>query len=429
MKAAAYCVLLMMATGLLSCNEEPSGIGSDFFQSGSLSLVTVDTLTVQTATVMFDSLVTSDATRLLVGYHEDNDLGIVSSSTFFQVAPQSSLILDGDLTTYSRIELRLTYDGYSYYDTTSIVTLNIHRLTEDLEIDDAYLYNTSSFQYDTRSLGTISLIPRPNASDTLVIRLADGFGRDIVQLAQNSASEVSTIADFLHYFKGIAITPANTSGPILGFSTAAEIRVYYIDKSQTPGVEKYLSIPAGETLHFNQVRCDRSSTALRGLRSQEEHYSSSQTGDKGYIQSGAGLGLRIEIPYLRDMVRENGDLTVVDAVLEIAPAREASDQNKNAGLPRWLVMSAVNYKNEIYGNYEEQPLLIEDVYLGRDTHYEVNIRDFVTQQLVIAEINKNALLFTFADSTFRSSVTRLYAGDQHNAREMKLKIYCVKFSK
>jgi hypothetical protein len=421
-------VFLVVVSGLFSCNEDPSGIGSGFFQDGSVNMVTVDTITIHTSTVTFDSLVTSDATRLLIGSHSDDELGVVSSSTFFQIAPESSFLLDKAFTSYTRVELRLAYDGYSYYDTTSAITFNAHRITEELETDDLYFYNTSSFGYDPVPMGSISFTPRPNTGDTLVMPISDDFGKEIVRLAQASAVEVMYTSEFVHYFQGLAVIPVAGNGAIVGFSTAAELRVYYMDKSHTPGKEKYLKmVTTSELIRFNQVLCDRSGTALSGLVSQQEHFNSSRTDRRSYIQSGAGLGMRVEMPYLRDMLRENEDLTIVGAELEIAPARENS--GRNAGLPRQLIMLAVNYKNEVLGSYEAAAQLKEDVYLGRDTHYEVNVRDFVTQQLATAEFNQNALLFTFPDSTFRSSVTRLYAGDQLNEREMKLRIYCLTFSK
>ncbi|MEJ0030678.1 MAG: hypothetical protein WDO15_10065 [Bacteroidota bacterium] len=57
--------------------------------------------------MMFDSLVTGDAPRLLVGYHEDEDLGKISASAYFQLSTQGLFEVDKLTATFSRVELRL----------------------------------------------------------------------------------------------------------------------------------------------------------------------------------------------------------------------------------------------------------------------------------------------------------------------------------
>lgn len=74
-----------MVLSLVSCTKEPSEIGSNFFEGGSLILSEVDTITIKASTILFDSLATSDATRLLVGAHDDENLGFLSATSFFQV--------------------------------------------------------------------------------------------------------------------------------------------------------------------------------------------------------------------------------------------------------------------------------------------------------------------------------------------------------
>src|SRR4051812_39533167 len=107
MKAFVQCVHLLAPLILFSCNDESSPIGSDFFQGAAINMTTIDTLTIRTSTMMFDSLVTGDATRFLVGYHEDDDLGNISSSAYFQLGTQGLFQLDKKTTTFSHAELLL----------------------------------------------------------------------------------------------------------------------------------------------------------------------------------------------------------------------------------------------------------------------------------------------------------------------------------
>lgn len=411
---------------LNSCTEAPSGIGSDFFRNGDLNVIYIDTVTLEVSTVQFDSLITTSPSRFLIGTHDDTDLGKVSCIPFFQVAPASELTLDEDFTSFTKAVLTLSYDGYSFYDTTKQMTVKVHRLNEEMETIEGNLYSTNSFSYDDAPMGSLTFTPRPNRSDTLEIPLSDDFGKEIIRLAQKSHEDVSSTAAFLEYFYGVAIVPAaSQEGPVVGFSTNSEIRIYYMDKSKTPGEEKYLVLSTGSNLRFNHLTTDKSLTNLSTLTQQRYHLRSSLTNKRAYLQSGAGLALRIGMPYLREILTKNENLIITDAILEFVPIKEIHDSN--TPLPSALLINAVNYRNLSYGSYPYQAQLIEDPYLGRDTHYSVNVKDFILQQLAIEEFNDNALLFTLSDPDFQSSVNRIYVGDQKNDYEMKLKIYCLTY--
>lgn len=419
-----FSVLLFATFILPSCNDEPALIGSGFYEEGSLDILYIDTLTIKASTVSFDSLVTSDATRFLVGYHSDPDVGKLNASAIFQIAPDGALSLDEDFTTYSRATIVLVPDGYSYFDTSTHVSLSIHELTRELKLeDDGYLYSTSSFAYNEEAIGTSTFLPKPNSSDTLEIPLADSFGSTIFSMAQQESEEVSTSTAFIETFEGIAIIPdTSNSGAIIGYGISPEIRIYFWDETQTPSEEKYLTINGGGYIKYNKITQDREGTPLSLIQSQKESLSSSLTNNVAFVQAGTGLALRLEIPYLKTILFENDDLTLTDAVLEFYPI-EGND--RNSVLPEAFIVSIVDYKNDFYDAESLQGYLIEDEYLGRDTRYEVDVRNFVTQQLATEKLNENALLFSLDGENFRQAVDIIRIGDQKSEKKMKLKLYCV----
>jgi hypothetical protein len=429
MRALLQCLFVVSGISMISCSDEPSQIGSEFFDGGSLALSTVDTITLETSTVTFDSLITNDATRLLVGAHKDDDLGVISSSGFFQMGVAGALSIDKEYTTFTRVEMRLVHDGYSYYDTATSMTVSVHRLTEAIELPsaDPHLYNTSTIDYDATPMGTVTFKARPNTKDTVTIPLSEDFGRDLMALAQSAATEVSTSGDFIEYFDGFALIPHGIDGPVVGFATNVQVRVYYNDKSITPNVEKYMLLQSNGNLLFNKIISDRSDTDLDGLTDQRYPYGSKITGGKSYMQSGSGLGIRVSIPYLRRILIDNPDLNIINAVLSISPARE--NTGANTPLPSTLVMSMVDYRNQLIISYDNNALVYQDYYLDRDTHYEVDITAFIKSQLSIEEFNDNALVFTTDATAFTDSIDRLYAGDQMNDRPMKLTLTCLTYLK
>src|SRR3954468_1735416 len=117
MRALLNCLCACVIVAAVSCSEEASEIGSNFFSSGSLNMSAVDTITAVVSTMKYDSMVTGDATRLLVGYQEDKDLGATTSLGYFQIGVDYAFSIDKLFTSYSRSELWLVHDGYSYYDT------------------------------------------------------------------------------------------------------------------------------------------------------------------------------------------------------------------------------------------------------------------------------------------------------------------------
>ena len=118
---------------------------------------------------------------------------------------------------------------------------------------------------------------------------------------------------------------------------------------------------------------------------------------------------------------------VQSTTIEIYPSND--NKGVNLPLPTELLMSSVNYKNDLIFSYTQRATLLQDVYLGRDTHYAADLTLFIESQIKLEETNHNALVFTANDATFRSSLTRLYAGDQKNDRQMILKISCLHYEK
>lgn len=416
---------------VISCDEDASEIGSDFFDGGSLIMSAVDTITLKVSTVKFDSIPTSDATRLLIGYHEDQDLGIMSAVPHFEISPNYAFSIDEAYTQYSRAELRLTQDQYSFYDTAQTVTFSVHQLTQSMDpfpgSGSTYLYSTSKRTYDPTPMGTVTFKPRPNSKDTVIVSLTEAFGRDIISLAQNAAPEVATTTEFIHHFKGLVLIPSAVSGPIIGLSTTAEVRVYYTDKSVTPTVERKLVLSTNSNLKFNQINSDRTGKKVDALTTQRYSLGSTATDHKSYIQCGTSMGLRVSVPYLRDILIDNPGLTVVNALLKFYPTRDS--RGTNVTMPTNLTMTAVDFQNTLYETLSQTALLYPDYYLDRDTRYEVDITTYVKSQLATEAFNDNALIFTPDDATLRNTLDRLYLGDQFSERPMTLTLTCLTYQK
>lgn len=419
---------------LIGCTE-PSEIGGSFFKEGSLGVVYTDTLSLHVSTVISDSLVTGNSSRLLIGYHADTDLGKVYSSAFFQLEPKYSdneevFVYDlSDISTdYLKTTLILYNDSYSYYDTLNYQTLYVHELKNKIETEeDGYLYNTSKTDFYNAPLGQLTFRPRPNSRDSIEIPLADYLGTIIYEMAVNADESLSNADVFTEdILNGLVILPDTTvDGAILGFDTKAELRVHYLDRSVVPSAEKYIRFFVSS--HYNQIISKRDATPLNELVTHKESLSSSLTSRKAYIQGGVGLSTRVEIPYLKSTLIDNPDLIFTRAYLTFKPVKGIN--KNNTSLPLQLKAYAVNKKNEVYADLlsseEEEGFvyLFADTDLDRDTYYKIDVTYFIKNQLAIEEFNSNALLFSLKTEELNNTVNRAYVGDQKSDFDMELKLY------
>ncbi len=412
--------LMVLAT--VSCGVESSEIGTDFFSDGVLDYSYSDTSSVKLSTIEFEKLQTSNGSRILLGTHVDEKLGRITASSFFQIAPSSSIDLQDEDITFDYLALNLIYDHYSYYDTTSSITLSVFRVAEKMETEeDNYLYNTNTFSLANEPLGKLTFLPRPNRDDSLEIKLSDVLGQELFVKAKNGDDNLSSSTAFLKYFYGLAVIPDTaTSSCLLGFSKTPELRLYYTDRSTTPVTKNYVSLSASSgNIIFSNVRTNQDGTALENLSSEREKLSATVSNDVSFLQSGAGLALRVDMPYLHDL-KQATNFYLQQALLEIYVVRKS--YGELTPLPTSLVVYKADHRNRMYEEYTNVPFLVEDIDLKRDTHYALDVTAFVNEQMDLLETNENGLVF-MASSDYGVSADRIYAASKSSEYKTRLILY------
>jgi hypothetical protein len=413
---------LILATSILySCEPDSSEIGADFFTNGALDFSYIDSSTVNLSTIQLEEIATNTASRMLVGTHQDENLGRITASPYFQITPTESINFKDQNVAYDYLSLLLPMDHYYYYDTLSALTLNVYRVTEDIKTENGYLYNSSSFQMEKESLGSITFKPKPH-HDSVEIKLSDVLGKEIFQKALTASSELNP-ANFLKYIRGFVVVPDTTSSAcILGLTTIPTLKLHYIDKSNELAVKKYAAFNVNSTanLYFTNITCDRAHTELETLPDEKGRLSSNETGGKAYLQAGALLSFRVDIPYLRDL-KQLENFYPTRAVLEIYPVRKTFDPHQK--LPAELIVFKVDKRNVIYEEFETTANLVEDIDLGRETHYSFDATQFVKAQMELQSLNENALIFTIDTNTYPVSADRVYASAASYEYKTRLRIY------
>ncbi len=406
---------------MCSCESESSDIGSDFFSSGALDFSYIDSSTVKLSTIFLEDLATNTANRMLVGTHNEEVLGKFSAAPFFQVTPGNVPTLDDASVEYEYFSLILPLDHYSYYDTLSPLTLRVYRIVEEIKTDGGYLYNSSSFKTDPQSLGSLTFMPRPH-NDSVEIKLSDTLGKEIFEKAVNKDDDLNS-EDFLQYFRGLAVLPdTGFSACILGLSTNPKLKVHYFDKSNTPVAKKQLTfdVKAASSLYFTSISCDRRNTPLESLPSGKDRLSSTETNNQSYLHAGAGLSLRVDIPYLRTL-KQLTNFYPTKAVLELFPVRRS--YGATTKLPANLTVFKADKRNAVYEEIGIAATLVEDVDLGRDTYYTFDATEFVREQMDLQTLNENGLIFTTDKNSFPVSAERIIAAAPNYQYKTRLRIY------
>jgi hypothetical protein len=323
---------------LFSC--EDSGIlkaDQNFSSGGLLKTIAIDTFTVNTSTVLIDSIPTSNTGTLLVGSYRDNLIGSVNASTYSEVAYVAFPILENQVTrVFDSVRLILPYNRFSFGDTTKVLSLKISELEQNIELRSLptsdiktsifnpkfALYNTSKVNYSNTPLVIKNVYFSPNRT-SVSIKLPTVFGERLYNTDKQIPSSVkpNEVSDWFrrNYLKGLHIfIDPGVDASIAGFNmTGAVIRLYYTDiKSSTTTKEnKTHDFPMNAARQFNSIIADRTGSTTQSLLASTA-IPSTATSNTTFVQSGVGIYTKIEFPSLKQFFKNSGRI-FIDAQLEV----------------------------------------------------------------------------------------------------------------
>lgn len=318
---------------LLSCKEN-SLIPSNIVPAiDNITVFGTDTLTLNTKTVLYDSINTSayfSGSPVFVGagnIQSDPVFGKTNCSFYFQIRqPQDNYTFDKSKYQIDSAILVLPFSGYCYGDTTlsaGVQIFNAYRMTESIYYDSAYyastpLKNTELNPFATATVSISSLISSYYDS-TLVgnIKYPSQLRLKVDNTLMNELVDKSGGADyvntqtFLSYFKGIYVkseTPAN-SIPYFRLTgndmfSKAGIMLYYHTINSNGSITDTLKVlypydpdaSQTKTAYFGKIQRDFSGSQIQSLTS------SVQLSDPVVaLQSQPGASLEITIPYVKNL--------------------------------------------------------------------------------------------------------------------------------
>jgi len=305
---------------ITSCENDPTIIGIDLLpDEEKLGVFSSDTTTVLVHSVFVDSIKTDETARSLLGSYLDPVFGLNTISFATQVRLSSVTVSFGVNPVLDSIVLSLDYTTIpaipgsplvAYGDTTTVQTIKVFELDEDLVFDTAY-YSNYNVAFKPVALASKDVSFRPTDSvmvDTVLVKsqlriqLSEEFGNSILNAPEEAHGSVD---GFMNFMKGLYVKPEPVSagGAIVFFdllSAISRLTIYYHNDD---GVKR------SYTFLIN-AQCARFMNFDHDYTLGDPSFVAQLNGDKTlgaenfYLQSLAGVETRLSFPYIRDWAND-----------------------------------------------------------------------------------------------------------------------------
>lgn len=435
---------------LASCNSngfEEQELGGNLIDN-STDVRLIDTFTINTSTVIVDSMATSGANSLTVGRYVDPLLGKVRSTGYSKIGLGTGgfKLEKNDQPVYDSIVFITYYANAFYGDTTKTQNLSMHRVVEEIEVeDDGKLYNVKKFDFEEESLGQKSFKARPkrvrkndknqDVKYNFRMHLNDSFGEELIQMAIRKSDTLTDVNIWENYMQGVALrSDDDDDAAMLNFlvgDTLMKIRLYYREKSGE-NTDKVLhhDFPIGQSagFRFSNYESDRTGTLIEDLKEQEKEISADLTEDMTFIQGGVGLLTKVDIPHLKELAKIGLSGSLLDAKL-IFYAKPGTHDKDIYRLPDLFNIYLTDDQNRILPGLINptngqllNSIFAEDKEYEENSFYAFDLTSYVNNVLVNGEEEDQALLISLPFATLSSQMDRMViTNDKSSDFEIKLK--------
>jgi hypothetical protein len=427
------CILfIFLIPCFFSCEKKSISFGENLAESYT-NIIVIDSVTPQITTIRSDSFLTNNTGILQIGNFNDAVFGSINARSYFQLnlPPVTAIPTDAIFDSLT-LRMQLTKDFYG--DTSVVQQVNVNELTSKLDYsgNNNGFYNTSFIPFSTTPLGSAQFSPRPNRIDSLVIRLADSKGQEILRKIKNQDIQMSQQTYFLQYLRGLTVSTSSKPSSIISYSATDStllMRLYYTEKGVVFS-HKYLDFKfTNPELQFKQITLDRSNTVLASIPKNTE-IPSKQLNNAAYLQSLTGVVTKISFPTLSNLLLIKQTGKILKAQLFVRPLSGTYDNNRYR-LPPQLNLITTDKTNG-YGSALTDPsstsstaqtgnLTIDNIY-QTNTNYTFDVTSYLQQQIHVNPALLDGLLLYPPTSVATRSFTRLVIGDNTTANKSKIQL-------
>jgi hypothetical protein len=432
-------LLIAFVVLIVSCKKAAVDFGKEALTDDPNTFV-LDTMTVNMSTFQLDSFVTSGDNLFKVGVHTDPIFGKYESKAFMQIGlPSGNNISNCTNCRFDSIVFVTKFTGAIYGDSTEAFTLNVHRMTQQVNVDVTPIgYNVDTFGYDPSNLGSLVLSnTRPSQFKQFTVRMNDAFGLQLFDLFKRNSDTITDANVFTKFFNGIALTGKGTNNnSVYYFENAVEanevvMQLYYTTTGSAP-VQASIDFPISPTsFQFNGYTYDKTGTNLTAFIPKKKMIMpTSQTGNISYLHSNSGLFPYFNFPSLFAVKELHPYIKVIKAVLEIDPTLQNYGPNNLNFLPPTLSLYSISDDKVVGGVLRvagggttaaaQTGNLVIDNEFHINTKYTFDLTDYINNILKNGNTVQQDLVLIPGATTVEN---RLILNDAINNKSVKLTLY------
>lgn len=431
-----YLTVLMLFA--VSCQKVDVPFGESISAENDPNLIYLDNQKVNVSTFKPDSFITSSTETISIGFHTDPIFGVLKAGSYVELnMPASNPVANQTVpVVFDSLELIVKAAGVFYGDSSLLIKINVHRLTQNIKGSDTYgdvYYNTSAFAYDPVPIGQKTVNLYGKSGSLVRIRLSDALGQELLTKFKNNDDDIATAERFVNYLKGLYITTDTIiTNSINYFPAKADsmlIRLSYHDNGLFP-VQKYIDLTYKEAKQFNNFAFRYTHPDFSSfINNKTQLIPSASSGNRSYMNTNMGTYPRFSFPEILNLKELHPYIKIIKAVLVIKPDSMSSMLPYN--LPPTLNVYSTDGNNypitpmftdPVTQQFQTGDLFVDHLY-GENTNYSYDISGFINTLISEGQFSTSALLLYPTVSDFGGAIQRLIVNDQTRKRSVQLKLY------
>lgn len=346
-RSAQTAIFLLLIVALASCKRPEQELGLNLQPEGDLLNVNqTDTLTLHVFTEVEDSLRSDELSRSMLGNTIDPETGLIRASFYTQLRLSAPDIDFGNNPVPDSIVLSLKYLG-QFWGKHTPQQFQVFEINEALSQTDDY-FTTQDFEIVPIDLVSASAGDLPiNVTQRILVgedsvnaQLRIPLSLDFANRLLTAGEDVyDTNEDWLQYFKGIHVRSASPDGAVLSFDlvdSESLMRLYYHNDTDTAFYDYNINALCARSNRF----AHQFFGPLASLNVSNNVDGSIQA----WVQGGARLKTRIEIPHLDEFNRVPGKtINKAELILPVADSPESRYPN----IPLLFVLTETEEGNAV----------------------------------------------------------------------------------
>ncbi|MCZ2442490.1 MAG: DUF4270 domain-containing protein [Flavobacteriales bacterium] len=276
-----------------------------------LNAVYSDTTTILTSVILDDTVRTDNAIYYAVGSSYDPVFGKSRAAFYTTVNVAQNYDNFGSNPVLDSVVLILRFRG-TYGDAAKLngyQTIEVFELQSDLPVDSVECNSFTPIPFIPTPLATQGFVPifNPYASQgaQMRIRLNQTFGQRFLNVDSLTASNIHSIIKGFYVRIAPWVTQSQSpgQGAIVFFdlrSEATRLSVYFHNDQNPGGLEIKLLTAGSNNKRFNEFSHDYTTASSELITKLADP--NDQTVDKVFLQSGQGIRLKLNFPYLMNYI-------------------------------------------------------------------------------------------------------------------------------